>query len=493
MAVEKILVVDDEPFIAKSISETLRTKRYSVSTADSLAKAERLLKRDTFDVMLLDVNLPDGKGTDLLERLAGIPQKPLIIMMSGAATLESAIACIRFGAFDYLLKPFALSQVEVLIKKAESFGQVLKVSQLLSHENAGGTEDLIGAGPRFLELKQLIKKVAPTEATVLINGENGTGKELVASEIFKASGRAGAPYIRVNCAAISETLIESEFFGHEKGSFTGATERREGRFELANGGTILLDEISEIPIRLQAKLLRVLQEREFERVGGTHTMKVDVRVLATTNRNLKKAVAAGEFREDLFYRLNVFPLQVAPLRERREDITLLAEHFLRRFERRHGLKIPGFSKEALDQVQKYDWPGNVRELQNTIERAVILTEDGKPIQSRSLGLIPGDYSSQCMAEDLAPVARVESESRAAAPTGTALQRSENDSEAGAGDEFLSLQELEKRQTMRALDRTGGNRTKAALLLGISIRTLRNKLHEYRLEDLPQQSAGNSRS
>jgi DNA-binding NtrC family response regulator len=490
MAVEKILVVDDEPFIAKSISETLRTKRYSVSTADSLAKAERLLKRDTFDVMLLDVNLPDGKGTDLLERLANIPQKPLIIMMSGAATLESAIACIRFGAFDYLLKPFALSQVEVLMKKAESFGQVLKVSQLLSHENAGGTEDLVGTGPRFLELKQLIKKVAPTEATVLISGENGTGKELVASEIFKASGRAGTPYIRVNCAAISETLIESEFFGHEKGSFTGATERREGRFELANGGTILLDEISEIPIRLQAKLLRVLQEREFERVGGTHTMKVDVRVLATTNRNLKKAVEVGEFREDLFYRLNVFPLQVPPLRERREDIPMLADHFLRRFERRHGLKIPGFSKTALDRIQNHDWPGNVRELQNTIERAVILTENGTPIQSASLFLIPSDQIAGVSPEK-EPVAVDVADRSEPVTTDRDFRSSETESVLGSRDEFLSLQELEKRQTMRALDRTGGNRTKAAILLGISIRTLRNKLHEYKLEDLPQQSPASS--
>ncbi len=482
MAVEKILVVDDEPFIAKSVSETLRTKRYSVSTADSLAKAERLLKRDTFDMILLDVNLPDGQGTDLLERLSGIPQKPLIIMMSGAATIESAIACIRFGAFDYLLKPFALSQVEVLVKKAESFGQVLKVSQLLSHESAGASEDFIGAGLRFLQLKQLIKKVAPTEATVLINGENGTGKELVASEIFKASGRAAAPYIRVNCAAISETLIESEFFGHEKGAFTGATERHEGRFELANGGTILLDEISEIPFRLQAKLLRVLQEREFERVGGAHPLKVDVRVLATTNRNLKKAVAAGEFREDLFYRLNVFPLHVPPLRERREDIPMLADHFLRRFARRHGLKIPGFTQAAIERIKRHDWPGNVRELQNTIERAVIMTENGKPIQSSSLFLMPEGYTAATFAEDM-PAAEAEGkESGGSKPAGSDARRSETATDLDPSEEFLSLQELEKRQTLRALDRTGGNRTKAAMLLGISIRTLRNKLHEYKLGD-----------
>jgi DNA-binding NtrC family response regulator len=480
MAVEKILIVDDEPFITKSISDSLRTKRYSVSTAETLSKAERLLKRDTFDIMLLDVNLPDGKGTDLLERLSVIPEKPLIVMMSGAATLESAIACIRFGAYDYLLKPFALSQVEVLVKKAESFRQVLKVSQLLSHESAGNSEDFIGVGPRFLQLKQLIKKVAPTEATVLISGENGTGKELVASEIFKASFRAAAPYIRVNCAAMSDTLIESEFFGHEKGAFTGATERREGRFELANGGTILLDEISEIPLRLQAKLLRVLQEREFERVGGTHTVKVDARVLATTNRNLKKAVAAGEFREDLFYRLNVFPLHVPPLRERPEDVPMLADHFLQRFQRRHGLKIPGFSKEAMERILNHDWPGNVRELQNTVERAVILTEDGAPIQSSSLALIPEGHTADTFAEEVSS-----GEASHVGDESLACSRGESagdENVLGDGQQFLSLQELEKQQTLRALDRTGGNRTKAAMLLGISIRTLRNKLHEYRLSD-----------
>ncbi|HEY2801335.1 MAG TPA: sigma-54 dependent transcriptional regulator [Chthoniobacterales bacterium] len=481
MAIEKIMVVDDEPFIAKSIGEALRLKRYSVSTAETLAKAERLLRRDAFDIMLLDVNLPDGKGTDLLERLSSIPRKPLVVMMSGAATLESAIACIRYGAFDYLIKPFALAQVEVLVKKAESFGQVLKVSQLLSHESAG-SEDFIGTGRRFLELKELIKKVARTEATVLINGENGTGKELVASEIFKRSERAAAPYIRVNCAAISETLIESEFFGHEKGAFTGATERREGRFELANGGTILLDEIGEIPTRLQAKLLRVLQEREFERVGGTNTVKVDVRVLATTNRNLKKAVAAGEFREDLFYRLNVFPLHVPPLRERPEDIALLAEHFLRRFARRHGSTIPGLSKAAIERITRHDWPGNVRELQNTIERAVIMTENNKPIESSVLFLLPEGYTAGTFAEDEGLALPVNKSKRfsIASPVASSVTELEPSLES---DQFLSLQELEKRQTLRALNRTGGNRTKAAELLGISIRTLRNKLHEYKLEEV----------
>jgi DNA-binding NtrC family response regulator len=481
MAIDKILVVDDEPIIVKSIGDALRLKRYSVSTAETLAKAERLLKRDTFDVLLLDENLPDGKGTDLLERLSNEPNKPLVIMMSGEATIESTIACIRFGVVDYLLKPFALRQVELLVKKAESLRQVLKVNELLSHEAAGSTADLVGESPGILNVKALAKKVARTDATILINGENGTGKELVASEIFKASNRAQAPYIRVNCAAISETLIESEFFGHEKGAFTGATERREGRFELANGGTILLDEISEIPIRLQAKLLRVLQEREFERVGGTKSIKVDVRIIATTNRNLKKAVASGDFREDLFYRLNVFPLHVPPLRKRREDILPLARHFLQRFARRHQMNIPGFSHEAVEMLRNHDWPGNVRELQNAIERAVILTEDNTLIQDSSLSLLPAGYTADTFAEDAtAGLTLIKVGASADAPP---PEQPDTLIKPGGEEEFLPLDQMEKRQIMRALERTQGNRTHAAELLGISIRTLRNKLNEYKSEHM----------
>ena len=246
--------------------------------------------------------------------------------------------------------------------------------------------ELLGESAPMQSLKTMIKKVAATGATVLIHGENGTGKELVAHEIWRQSALAGSPYIRVNCAAISENLIESEFFGHEKGAFTGATERREGRFELANNGTILLDEISEIPPRLQAKLLRVLQEREFERVGGSRTLQVNVRVLATTNRDLMAAVQKGDFREDLYYRLNVFPLQVPALRERAEDVTLLAQNFLEKFQRKHGIKIPGFSKQAISAIKEHSWPGNVRELQNTVERAVILAEEGKAIEPALLGI-----------------------------------------------------------------------------------------------------------
>lgn len=467
MAIEKVLVVDDEPIIRKSFEELLRGKRYSVSSAATLHDAERLLKRDTFDLLFLDVRLPDGDGIDLLERIAQLPHRPMTIMMSGFGTIETAVTCMRQGAFDYLIKPFSLSQIEVLVKKAESYQQVLKVNKYLEAQ-ISDARDLIAESPAMLVLRAMLRKVAPTEATVLIQGENGTGKELVAHEIYHASARSQAPYIKVNCAAVSETLIESEFFGHEKGAFTGATERREGRFELADGGTLLLDEISEISPKLQAKLLRVLQEREFERVGGSKTIKVDVRVLATTNRDLRKSVATREFREDLYYRLNVFPIQVPPLRERLSDITRLAEHFLERITRKHGITTPGFSAEAIQQLRDHPWPGNVRELQNTIERAVILTENGTPVQSSALCLTVGTSvtGTRAALETVDAEFNSKATSRATAPHDGSVK---------------PLHELEKEHILRALEQTGGNRTKAAELLQISIRTMRNKLNEYRLE------------
>jgi DNA-binding NtrC family response regulator len=465
MAIEKILVVDDELIIRKSIEEVLRANRISTSSAGTLAEAEKHLSRNTFDLILLDVKLPDGDGNDLLERLISQPVKPLVIMMSGYGTVESAVACMKAGAFDYLLKPFSLNQVEVLVRKAESYRQVLKVNEYLNNEIVG-SRDFLGQSPAIQRVKQIVRKVGPTEATVLISGENGTGKEMVASEIFKASGRANAPFIKVNCAAVTETLIESEFFGHEKGSFTGATERREGRFELANGGTLLLDEISEVSPRVQAKLLRVLQEREFERVGGSKTIKVDVRVLATTNRDLQKAVAAGEFRQDLYYRLNVVPIVVPPLRDRQEDIMLMADAMLHAACRSYGAKVRGFSPAAREAMLRHDWPGNVRELQNTIERAVILAEENKYIEPACLGLIQMVESSA--AGITMPPRNIWEISRPAA------------------DELSGVKPLdivEREHILRALEETKGNRTQAANLLKISIRTLRNKLNEYKDESL----------
>ncbi len=458
MALDRILIVDDTAIIRKSLEERLRGKRYAVSTAGSIAEAEKRLAANSFDLIFLDMELPDGDGRVFIERLSHNDNKPLVVMITANGSIESVVECMRQGAFDYLPKPFAMTQIDLILKKAAEFQRAVRVTDFLNRESVARRE-IIGNSPAITRLKDLIHRVGRTNATVMISGENGTGKELVANEIFLNSQRANKPFIKVNCAAISETLIESEFFGHEKGSFTGATDQRDGRFELADGGTILLDEVSEISLALQAKLLRVLQEREFERVGGNKTIKVDVRVVATTNRDLLKAVQKGDFREDLYYRLNVFPIQVPPLRERTGDVELLANHFLERFSKEHGIKSAGFSESGIAGLLAHNWPGNVRELQNVVERAAILAEEGVPISAELMGLTP---PAPVATPQAAPVVQ---ESAAPAPA--------------SSSEVMPLHELEKRAIFEALERTNGNRTQAAELLQISIRTLRNKLAEYR--------------
>jgi transcriptional regulator with GAF, ATPase, and Fis domain len=330
-----------------------------------------------------------------------------------------------------------------------------RVTKYYVEESDTRSSDIIGESDPVLNLKAMVDKVAKTEASVLITGENGTGKELVARELYRNSMLAKQPYIRVNCAAISETLMESEFFGHEKGSFTGATERREGRFELADGGTILLDEISEIAPSLQAKLLRVLQEKEFERVGGNKTIQVKVRVLATTNRDLMEQVKKGDFREDLYYRLNVFPISVPPLRDRGTDILLLANSFLVRHARKHGIDEIAFSKNCEKAIESHNWPGNVRELENAVERAVILSERGKHIEADLLGLKSDSVKSY----------------------------NDTGSDGSTSDvELESMEEVEKRHIKNILDACGGNRSNAAKKLGLNVRTLRNKIKQYGFED-----------
>jgi Response regulator containing CheY-like receiver, AAA-type ATPase, and DNA-binding domains len=519
MSLERILVLDDEPLIQKVLDELFKRKKFSVTIAGTIAEASAALARETFDLVMLDVRLPDGDGQQFLEHISVLPDRPLVVMMTGHGTIESAVSCMRAGAFDYLIKPFSPGQIEIALKKAESFRQLVKVNRYFSEQD-GGDGDLLGRSPAMIRLRQLIERVAPTDATVLITGENGTGKEMIARELYRHSPRRNEPYIKVNCAALSENLIESELFGHEKGSFTGATDRREGRFELANRGTLLLDEVSEIPPNLQAKLLRVLQEREFERVGGTKTIKVNVRLLATSNRDLMQFVEKGHFRSDLYYRLNVFPVQVPPLRERPEDIPLLAEAFLRRCARKHGMKIPGFSAHALAAMAAYPWPGNVRELQNTIERAVILSETGRPISTAALGLphlarnlvgaaipvsspastppippvVPPAFQPPAAPPPPPPVPSVpeavppyhfstppmvptSQPSAVSAPPFPEVEKSESAEPAP----ILPLDELEKQAILSALKATQGNRTKTAELLKISIRTLRNKLNEYRAQ------------
>lgn len=460
MPIEKIIVLEDDLIVRKNLEQQLRQRRYDVASAANLAAAQEYLSKDNFDLVIADVRLPDGEGTDLLRQLQQRPQKPLVVMISGFGSVESAVECMRNGAFDYLIKPFSTDQLEVTLKKAESFTQLVKINQYLSHdEDAETGYELLGQSGVMDALRQLIRKVARTQATVLIQGESGTGKELVARALYRQSPRANAPFIKINCAAVPENLIESEFFGHEKGAFTGAINKREGRFELAHGGTILLDEVSEVAPTVQAKLLRVLQERELERVGGSRTIKVDVRVIATTNRNLEQSVEKKEFRQDLFFRLNVVPIKVPPLRERREDVSFLADQFMQRFARKHGVRIQGLSPQSIATLRQHSWPGNVRELQNVIERAVILCSDGECIEPDHLGLaINNSPSGATKPEGASPASMA--------------------SFTGSDGQLLTLSELEKHHIFRALDHCDGNRTHAAKLLDISIRTLRNKLNEY---------------
>jgi DNA-binding NtrC family response regulator len=460
MPIEKIIVLEDDPVLRTSLESQLRQRGYDVCALGTLHEAQALLARDSFDLMIVDVRLPDGQGTDLLLELQSRQHRPLVVIVSGFATVESAVECMRNGAFDYLIKPFSSDQLEVTLKKADQFTRLVRVNKFLSHDQDELNEDeLLGRSPAVEQLRDLIRRVGPTQATVLIQGESGTGKELVARAMYRTSPRAEAPFIKVNCASIPENLIESEFFGHEKGAFTGALSKREGRFELAHGGTILLDEVSEISPAVQAKLLRVLQERELERVGGSRTIKVDVRVIATTNRQLEQSVARNEFREDLFFRLNVVPILVPPLRERAGDVPFLAEQFLRRFARKHGFHIETLEPDCKDILAAHSWPGNVRELQNVIERAVILCGDRGVLRVEHLGL---------RAKPPPP----------AAPGAPALPSAAAAASRDETARFPSLDELERHHILSALERCRGNRTHAARLLGISARTLRNKLHQF---------------
>ena len=457
MAIDRILLVEDDKALRRYLEDALRNKRYSVRPAATLAEARECLAADNYDLVVTDHGLPDGTATEWIAELTARPDRPVVIVITGSTAIETAVECMRRGAFEYIVKPFSLDQLEVAIEKAENFSQLVKVNRFLSREPlADDGRELLGDSPAMQQLRELIRRIARTDATVLIQGESGTGKELIARAIYRDSPRNGAPFIRVNCAAVPENLVESEFFGHEKGAFTGALNRREGRFELAHNGTLLLDEVSEIPLNLQAKLLRVLQEREFERIGGTKTIQVDVRVIASTNRHLEDSVARGEFRQDLFYRLNVVPIHVPPLRERREDIPLLAKNFLQRFARQHGSPARELSPAALAALQDHRWPGNVRELQNVIERAVILCGANGILEPTHLGLTKPITVETAPARPPSPLAQA---------TASASQ-------------FPTLDEVERQHILEALKRCEDNRTHAAKLLDISVRTLRNKLKEY---------------
>ncbi len=445
---EKILVVDDEVLVRDFLQEALTRRSFQVIVAEDGKKAKEILKEQTFDLVLTDLKMPGITGLELLRFIKSHQPDTQVIMMTAYGTIENAVEAMRLGAFDYVTKPFTSGELEMVIDKAFEHRRLINENRNLREElcDKYGFSAIIGASDAMKEVFELMRVVAPNHSTILIEGESGTGKELVARAIHYNSGRRDKPFIKINCAALPEGLIESELFGHEKGAYTHAFTRSRGKFEQADGGTILFDEIGEMAPGLQAKLLRVLQEREFERIGGNETIQVDVRVLATTNRNLEEEVEKGRFRKDLFYRLNVISIHLPPLSRRRDDIPLLAYHFLRQYSREYGKNIEGISEEAMLHLCRCDWPGNVRELANRIERAVVLCR-GNTLEMSDFYV--GGKSRSGSLNDFPQV-----------PGAT-------------------LRDIEKWLILKTLQAQKQNRTKTAEILDISIRTLRNKIKEYR--------------
>ena len=445
----RILVVDDEASQRDLLHLVLTEEGYAVETASSGEEAVQKVEEGFYHLVIMDMKMGGMGGLEALKRIKDISSAVQVLIVTAYASVDTAVDAMRSGALNYLTKPIDLGELKVQVEKTLQFSHLVAENESLKAQVTGAFEasQIIGKSSRILELFDTLRMVAPTEATVLILGESGTGKELVADAVHLNSPRKKGPLVKVNCAALPETLLESELFGHEKGSFTGAVARREGRFKLADGGTLFLDEISEMSLLLQAKLLRVIQSRSFERVGGTETISSDVRLIVATNRDLEDEVREKRFREDLFYRLNVVPVTLPPLRERREDIPLLADHFLSEIAERNNKLIRGFSPQAMDLLVRNKWKGNVRELENVVERAVIMAR-GDVIQ-------PGDLPGHITEEGNAP------------SSGIIPGR--------------PLSDLEREAILSTLEMTGGNRTESAKLLGISRRTLQYKLKEFKIQ------------
>ena len=443
-----ILVVDDEKHSREGLRKALESQ-YDVYIAEDAPSAYQLLESQRFEVLITDLKLPGDDGMKIIQRALSLSNPPVCLMMTAYGSVETAVEAMKEGAYDYLTKPVDLERLDILIKRALRSRTVEAENENLKRQigQRYGFENIIGESPAMKRVFETIQQVAPTRATVLIEGESGTGKELVAHAIHHLSPRKDAPFVAVHCAALAPTLLESELFGHEKGSFTGAIERRSGRFEIADGGTLFLDEVGEVDASVQVKILRVLGERSFERVGGSKTVQVDVRVITASNRNLARLVEQGKFRDDLYYRLKVVEIKLPPLRERREDIPLLVREFLKEFGAENQKTVEDIAGDAQAVLMAYDWPGNVRELRSAVEHAVIWSKDGR-----------------ITLKDLPPVLRESAAQPAmkAAPTG------------------MNLEQTEKAMMIRALEGCGGNVSKAAEQLGISRRTLHRKIKAYGL-------------
>jgi len=439
--IERVLIADDEPLMRNFTAETLKRMGKEIAIAANGQEAIARLQQESFDLVVTDRKMPLKDGLEVLKTAKSLYPNCFVIMMTAFGSIESAVEAMRLGATNYLIKPFPPEALEAAVEQCESQNRLIKENRYL--KESIGLPHLVAQSPAMKRVLQDLEKIAKSQASVFITGESGTGKEVIAGAIHQLSSRSNFPFIKVNCAAIPETLVESEFFGHEKGSFTGALARKTGRFELADQGTLLLDEVTEIPLSLQPKLLRAIQEQEFERVGGTRPLRVNIRFLATSNRDMHQAIESKVFREDLFYRLNVMPIHLPPLRQRTEDISSLAQFFLSRFCAENHKPEKKFTERAIQKLLAYHWPGNVRELANIIERTVVL-DFAEQIDSEHLCLEP-------------------------------LSQEPPKQEMLVGQ---TLHEMEKRHILSTLQAYGQNRTKTAAALGISIRTLRNKLNEY---------------
>jgi DNA-binding NtrC family response regulator len=447
-----ILIVDDDKNTRDGLERALKGT-YAVLLAESGERALEILNEKQVSVLLTDVRMPGMDGLTLMQRALAHNPNLICVLLTAYGNVEMAVEAMKRGAYDFLMKPVNLDHLDLLLKRAVRTSEMESENVNLREQLDAkyGLENIIGNAPVMRSMFEMIQQAAPTQATVLLQGDSGTGKELVAHAIHRLSPRSKGPFIAVHCAALSPTLLESELFGHEKGSFTGAVAQRQGRFEMADGGTLFLDEISEVDASVQVKLLRVLEERKFERVGGSDTQEVDIRLIAATNKRLKDLVEQGKFREDLFFRLDVIDITVPPLCERLEDVPLLCNHFLKEFNTENGKDVAAITPDALRELSTYEWPGNVRELRNTIEKMVVLTR-GNKLTARD---IPQNIRDAVHASGGVPAA--------AGSAGTA-----------AG----SLADAEKQMIYAALKKHGDNRTKAAVELGISRRTLHRKLREY---------------
>ncbi len=453
----KILVIDDDAAFLAMLCEALSSRGFAPQGVGSAEEGLALVRAGDFDLVLTDVMLPGMDGIEGLSRLKEASPGSEVIVMTGYATREKALEAVRLGAYDFFAKPFSLAEMEVVIRRAlERRDLLAELRRLKSAMNTGRGPVIVGQSPSMRGVVDMVRRVAPLDSTVLITGESGAGKEVVADAIHALSNRADAPFVKVNCAAIPESLLESELFGHEKGAFTGAVAQKKGKFELAAGGTIMLDEIGDMPLFLQPKLLRAVEQKQIERVGGIKPIDIDIRIVAATNQDLRTLVAEKQFRADLYYRLSVAAIPLPPLRDRKEDLPLLSGHFLERINPRLGTNLRGVSREGMQLLYDYDWPGNVRQLANVLERAAILSSGDvltAPDVSRALDAGPA-CPSQTIAEGFAP--------------------------ATLGNLRDTLQDMERNMIVTALRKSGGVQKDAARLLGVSPKNLWNKIQKHRI-------------